>query len=953
MPSFAGDFNRVGDANSGRSTTRLLISVIRKLSEHSGDASLREEERRKLEDSYGVVDDRLKKIVRAKQDGLNRTVDDFQAICSNVHKASLSVAKVKLNLAACKDQIKCKRDELKRLHNEAAEQSMVLDIFERIDTISNTSTLISSLIEQKKYSKAAEIVQKVSNDYQMLSEVATVSGITLPLDIKEHLFGKVVSQIQYVLYEQSVNGTKTQQMTKTKSQTRQVGVFTQTHPDKARKSVLFSTATKNVSNESFEETINELVFSLSALNMLSDASKALQANFMQQVERIFISSQTQLSNFYGNTGTSGLNHEEHKKLVFSELFELIFVKLVKIVDRKNFFIQKMNIAILQSAKGSSFSIKMYSIADFLETFQQAVIEILFKFLVESSKDHSINSNAGKFYLNPATPNSKMPALQSSNETSRKQYVSFASSLTKQKGNNKSRHNLSEPVRNAQSLPSISESAQRESLITPSIMNITLIDKPLNKISKYICEQLACSKEQCSLYVSKENLVNKNLFNYLSQKLKRVLEDSLPKDGIGSIVDSRSTLAKLESDQALSDATIVVHEQLTYLADISKNMPTFNTKLEELTSQFLGGFYSRLHQKYISLLSIPDSESHVSTVLKLLGAKNMKSILKETKSWTEIAANSGDDLNGDVFTTGNNNFIDWSVINSQIFETLANFGGQKSLNSVITSSSEACQATFQSLAIINVSISWLFCQDYQHVAAQLASGKGEITRTIDGLETVSETCLLACNLELKVASFCFLSQLFEGSKSSSFSAQSSIEVHSKVKELIRVIYEAEMIFTRFFGTKKFDFVFDGLPHFIEKLCISSVDKCSELSSSSSNFIDRFLLDVAELKRAFRNISHMQNVRVNNFDSILSYFELLKYPPNDLVRVSLENEVQFNEKEWIAVLVVSAKKFNKFLDVSGKVDLGSPDLAHLVKNLSPVTKQELTNSPTVPNGVISSL
>ena len=63
MPSYAGDFNRPGDAN--RSTTRLLISVIRKLSEHSGDASLREEERRKLEDSYGVVDDRLKKIVKA------------------------------------------------------------------------------------------------------------------------------------------------------------------------------------------------------------------------------------------------------------------------------------------------------------------------------------------------------------------------------------------------------------------------------------------------------------------------------------------------------------------------------------------------------------------------------------------------------------------------------------------------------------------------------------------------------------------------------------------------------------------------------------------------------------------------------------------------------------------------------------------------------------------------
>ena len=957
MPSFAGDFDRSSDDNAGRSTTRILISVIRKLSDHRGDASLREDERRKLEDNYGVVDDRLKKIVRAKQDGLNRTVDDFQAICSNVHQASVKIRKVKKNLAACKDQIKCKREELKRLHNESAEQSAVLDIFERVDTISHTSSLISALIDGKKYSEAADIVQKVSNDYTTLSDVPVVSGITLPLDIKEHLLSKIINDIDSVLYIQSTSDVKTHRMVKSSQNMKHDGVFGQVHPDLVKTSQVGFSSNQTVKTENFEESLSELIKSLTALNSLKETSKRLEADFPKQIERIFVTSKSEVVTFYSQSECSRENRIELRKVVLSELYELIFLKLTKIVERKNIFVQKMNIAVLQLGKtGGTASTVIYSIADFLEIFQQQMIDILHKFLVEMSKDSSLNSRAGQFYMTPSS-NSRSLFAPSVSETQTPEinYVSF-SSFT-QKGDGYRSKELMSAISSAKAKPDQSRSSgsdssnfETESLLAPSILNITLIDKPLNKICRYICDQLGCvNKEQCALYVSKEYMINSELFSYLSEKLKRILDERLPKDGIGSIIEASINLASYDSQFPLTEATVIVHEQMAYLADISVNMPNFAPKIESLMAQLLGGFYSRLHQKYIALLSVPQMGNHSSSALKILGARNTKSLMRSTKLWKEILTEATNNTDHDFVSLENNNFVPWSKLNCQILEFCTS--NSTNLQSLVAESSETCKILFESLSAVNVSISWLFSQDYGPITDQVAnSEKSEISRTIEGLESISETCLFACNVELKVASFSFLSRLFD--LKSSPKTLSSVEVHSEVKDLTRIIYEAEVNLTRFLPSKRLAFVFDGLPGFIESIFVMNIEKAGDVAMSSTSFLDRLFLGIVEIKRAFRNVFGVTNEGAGPLDRIVAYFDLLRYPPNDLVRVALEYGFEFAESEWISVLKASAKKFNRFLLESGKIDISGAEFMSLIRQLEPITKRELNKSINISNGTMVS-
>ena len=982
MSSFSADFDRVSDISSSRSTTRILISVIRKLSDHSSDPSLREDERIKLEGSYDVVDARLEKIVKAKQDGLNRTVSDFQKICSNVHSASEHLAKVKANLSACKEQIRCKREELKRLHNESEENNAVLDIFERIETISQMSQLVQECIENEQYVKAAEIIQQVSTNFEVLSEIPVVSNISFPMDIKEKLYSKIVEAIEFELYEQSIAALATESdFSRGVSIDSQSGIFAQSNPQMFtklntsvfRKPIIneLPQAERNSSAENVEATLTELVKALSVLGKLRDASGVLQSHFTAKIENLL---QCTLLEVVNNTSQRPISLDESNSHLLNKheqkltwLFEILQSKLIKIVEHQNLFIQKMNVALLQAEKSSSCS-SIYSISTFLITFQATVINLLEQLLNENSG--SFNSGAERYYskgaissgsslLTGATGSRLTGTLlgvtesrgASGDSASRNRpFVSFAPSI-----NRTSLQNSPARLRTQSSSEIFPSSAggtvskqgspganKISNFLNAacSILNIKAFYNTLEEMCCYISVQMGCEKNQCMLHENVQKYIDDNLQSYLTHKIKDTLENKIARDSIGSIESSRSLLTKLDSDKPLAQSCILAYELLSYLANISKQLPDFSELFTNLVSHFLGSFNSRVHPKYISMFSRQGAarEEATSTSLKLIGDKDVSVILGSIKGASQfrlVQDESPGKASSKLMTANTEELV--SKLMTSLNE--ASYNGKLRTITDVKQYSEL----FQVLSVLSYSINWLVTktrelvdnfgpnfsqsQNCGDVGKRQTPLGADLNRSINDLKVIADNCLIGFHLELKVVTFSQLTSLLKNSKSSGSNQLAALELHDEVKDLSRLYSEAGIAAAKFLPEPEINFLFSSLPLFIQNIYLSN---STNIANTTQFELDLLLLDVLELKRLLQktNLADKESWARSNeaFDKITSFYEFLRYPPKDIIRIANQKKMCFQKDMWTVLLNASFAKFG----ISGDAELST-----LLNDLKDVT------------------
>ncbi|XP_077256892.1 exocyst complex component secretory 8 isoform X1 [Temnothorax americanus] len=123
-----------------KETSGLLISVIRALSASETNEQ-REIEKAKLEKEYKRSDQRLEELVSSHDQDLVEVMQIFSALSEKVTSSREKIHAVKENLNACKQLLRCKREELLNLWLEGIEHKQVLHLLKHVSSDSCGRTI--------------------------------------------------------------------------------------------------------------------------------------------------------------------------------------------------------------------------------------------------------------------------------------------------------------------------------------------------------------------------------------------------------------------------------------------------------------------------------------------------------------------------------------------------------------------------------------------------------------------------------------------------------------------------------------------------------------------------------------------------------------------------------------------------------------------------------------------
>ena len=482
----------------------------------------------------------------------------------------------------------------------------------------------------------------------------------------------------------------------------------------------------------------------------------------------------------------------------------------------------------------------------------------------------------------------------------------------------------------------------------TILNIKAIYRTLDEMCVYVSVQMGCEKHECDLYKKLQQYINQSLQNYLTNKIKDTVENKIARDSVGAIESSRTVLAKLDSEKPLAQSCILAYKLLSYLAHISKQLPDFAELFTNLLSHFLGSFYSRVHHRYISIFSRQNaaSEEAFTTSLKLIGDKDVSHLLGFVKEalHSKLREDENVQFSGSQLNAATEELV------SKLMTSLNEAANSKKLRTI--TKVKQYSELFQVISVLSYSINWLvgktsdlvsqfdsgFSQHGHHSNRDVDKGQGtlgsgsDLARSVSDLKVIADNLLIGLNLELKVVTFCQLTNLLKNSRKSSLGSNqqqqiAALELHTEVKDLSRLLSEASITASKFLAESDLHFLFDCLPLFIQNVYLSN---SSTIVNASQSELDLFVFDVLELKQFWQktNITDKEQWARNNeaFDKITSFYEFLRYPPKDIIRIANQKKYSFHKDTWSVILNASSAKFGKS---------GDSDLSAMLNDLKDVT------------------
>lgn len=118
-------------AHAQSGSSGLLVTVIKTL-----DASETEEERQrekmKIDKEFKKTDERLDKLVAKHNGDLTQVMQLFSQASTMITTSRDKIHTVKENLMACKQLLRCRREEIQKLYKDTMQQKYVLEMLEQM-----------------------------------------------------------------------------------------------------------------------------------------------------------------------------------------------------------------------------------------------------------------------------------------------------------------------------------------------------------------------------------------------------------------------------------------------------------------------------------------------------------------------------------------------------------------------------------------------------------------------------------------------------------------------------------------------------------------------------------------------------------------------------------------------------------------------------------------------------
>ncbi|XP_015108792.1 exocyst complex component 4 [Diachasma alloeum] len=920
-----------------KETSGLLISVIRALSASETNEQ-REVEKAKLEKEYKRSDQRLDELVSLHDQDLTEVMKIFGNLSERVTTSREKIHAVKENLNACKQLLRCRREELMKLWLEGVEHKHVLQLLNEIDQLREVPSRLTHYLNKKLYLHATQLlVSALSMGDGSLEGVEALREVRLELETKkQQLQQKLLEELSRHLYLETTrevllrrqgsgrdfqrgNESRGSRGNKVKRSLLEVNYSPSSRSNLNLEDLTNITEDENSNPEdNSEHFIAIIIQCLALLNNIPETVEAIKVQMQSELLNIISRTSEQIKKSSPKTPPktgaepNGVIEPTNTDNPLVELLQTVFEQFRSVASAHGTALRSFS----HVCKKHNLDVRLYEMPDVWSKIQAVLQLLLTDFLdIQNMLEGPFQSSAlteGTVDINTYFSKKKPQ------KPLRGSLFKFESS-----SHPKTLNNYLKDQRYSNLARESNLSSQRRLVCEPDPKNITIIFRPMMQFIEEIERALDCKPNPCTLNSFIADYVKEVFLGRHHVMVATTIDAATKGSDAWSATTPPELMKELGLTRPLLQSTVEVERCVSELRSLMISLPLQAEHFCTLALNVLHNYRETCQGAYRGIIQ-PDSEDKRICSAAWLKDDDISRFIKSLPNW--------DNMKSDVGRKGRGR---WAMRrqetqeeespeevrqrNLREAEILASTLGEGGINSHEILSDVG---QLKCLALIQESVEW-FSLSIRSLVAELSQAKGSgeqvgLPRVSDSLvesleqvagefEELANTCTLVLHLEVRVQCFYYLlprgeySHLCGGVKDPQ-------EADPRVEELSRVLQNIDEALQSTLQQKKSKYIFEGLGHLIAKILITSAQYIERIDKGG---IQRMCRNVFTLQQTLTNITMARELAL---DYARQYFELFYETPEDILNNVLENGPQFSELEYINAFQLISRSREGYTSVS---------------------------------------
>ncbi|MCP9260030.1 BMA-SEC-8, isoform f [Dirofilaria immitis] len=178
------------------SQSALLLNMIRTLTSNCS-ADQKELDRRRLETGFAETSKEIDQLVLEHENDVGTCLESFRNVSTRITICREKVHSIRSSLLTCRSLLQCRRDDLKRLWMENAQQKHVSTILTQIEGLNRLGSEVEAAMATSNYRLAANSLNEA--DLLFNGPFSNIDGLnqlrSQLLDLSKKLVERIVSDI--------------------------------------------------------------------------------------------------------------------------------------------------------------------------------------------------------------------------------------------------------------------------------------------------------------------------------------------------------------------------------------------------------------------------------------------------------------------------------------------------------------------------------------------------------------------------------------------------------------------------------------------------------------------------------------------------------------------------------------------------------------------------------------
>lgn len=850
-------------------SSEALPSLISELMSSKCDGD-RLKSRARFEDQCSVLNSKLDRLVKTKNQDLSDVVTYTSNAIETVSNAKAKCRVMKERLLSCQETLQCKRDDIRRLWSESLVHKHTHALLEEIATVKKIPAVVDEHLLAKRYESATQVLMSAIELVEgKLSGIEGLKDLRVELHrLLDKLYAIYLEELIHELYMSTFHSVYQGKDDGTVKEVTYEKIFNYQPLKDISISINF--------NVSYVTVLLECIMMLGKVpETLEILKEECQRELMKIVEKL---SKVMYDIVQGSTDTAVLDLPVQQGQRFlTDLLETILGHFRQISINNKIFLHLLG-KVLDTVGIEEDS--YFEVVDLYSNMQTA----LEQFLVNYLELQPVTTSARKIIS--GSDLSAYFECRSHTESKGQMLFKFRNSSQGLAGmRKKADYDRHVPeTREVQLKDTAVEMKSRKLALVckPTLKNIIILFAPIQSFVSEIEKTLKVEPGMhCPLHVFIHDCAN-NFLDQVNSEINRILENAsinLESWNVSTVLDD-SPDGVPGAEKQILNSTLILSEKLNELRVLLSKLPEFSNHFLQLMYYVIFDYKDLVHKAFKDLFDVEQNILSVSWAKD----RDIRRLLKSFSNWKLLEVReSGETIESPE---------DIRMRNKEESELLI-----RNLHSEEHASWEIIQdmPTLFNIAVLQESLQWFSSQlmsiakDFQPPAdADVSAGQESVhaetglQKMIKEYEDFSDVCLLALHLEVRARCFHHLMQ-FE-----------DVDIDICATSLTEDLTKIDEALNPALTPKELKYIFEGLGELVASILIHNI---SNMGRASESFRKRMHRAVFVIQCCLANITMTREV---SLERVRQYVRLLNLSCEEIVNEVLEEGPKFREQEYSTIL-----------------------------------------------------